>query len=364
MDMMCTGVVGYPPLDLKTMRDMLSMCPPGEVCTVHMNSEGGDAFVSESIRALLAASSTETVCAIEGLCASAAMTIAMGCSRVTMTANSAIMIHRASTGVTGNSSDLASRLQMLEAVDAGLVALYVARTGRSERVVRAWLDAQTWFTAEEALDAGLIDAVMPATAVAANLGGLRAPAHIRAALDASAHVVQTTPMSLLDTIKVKLGLAKDAPEEIVLAAVEAAVTEPAPAAPVAPATLTAEDVARIVGEQLAAQRAAAEASATPDVVAAAHVAAATAAVERFITAGKITPAGRDKALAACSSSVTALNACVAYWESAPVVTGAPVKLSTVETKPTLTAFEQKALKATGISAEAYAKIPGLKRGNS
>lgn len=355
MELMLTGDVGLPPLDQETIRAALA-AQDGTPLKVTMNSGGGDAFVGEAIRAMLVGK--QVTCTIAGMCASAAVTIAMGCSKILMTANSAMMIHRTSVGVYGNADELASRLNLLETLDAGLVALYTARTGKSEKVVRAWLEAETWFTAAEALEAGLIDEVLPAIEVAASVTKAVVPAHIQAALDAPVRVVQAIHMSFLDTIKAKLGLAKDAPEETVLAAVEAAVAEPVKAAPPG---MTVEDVARIVGEQLAAQRQAAEASAV-DVVAQAHTAAATSAVERFITAGKIAPAGRDAAIAACGNSVQALNACVAYWESAAPVVGAPIKVGTVESKVSpLSAFELRLVKESGITAEQYLASKGLSK---
>jgi ATP-dependent Clp protease protease subunit len=46
---------------------------------------------------------------------------------------------------------------LLEKVDGLLVRLH-AKTGKDEdEMCRAWMDAETWFTADEALDIGFVD---------------------------------------------------------------------------------------------------------------------------------------------------------------------------------------------------------------
>ncbi len=363
------GDVGYAPLDQQTISNALKSCPPGEPVRMTMNSGGGDAFAGEAIRAMLATAECTVECTIAGMCASAAVTIAMGCDVVRMTSNSALMIHGASTAVSGNAAELSSRLQLLETLDAGMVALFVARTGRSEKVVQAWLAAETWFTAEEALAVGLIDEVVPAIASASFSLPATAPERIRAALDAQVRVVQAPPMAYPATLLTKLGLAADATDEQVLAALDAAMAAQAqlavepPAATVAPAVpaLTAADVARIVGEQLAAQRAAAEASASPDVIAQAHAAAAASAVERFISEGKISPAARAQALAACGKDVNALNAAVAYWTAASPVIASAAKFVAPTAESTANAkLVDRLLKDSGITKEQYAAAKGLR----
>jgi ATP-dependent Clp protease protease subunit len=56
-----------------------------------------------------------------------------------------------------------------EKVDASIAADYVKKTGKTKRPeIAAWMAAETWFTAQEAKDAGFVDRI---AAVDANGGG-------------------------------------------------------------------------------------------------------------------------------------------------------------------------------------------------
>ena len=56
---------------------------------------------------------------------------------------------------------------MLEKIDGTIAADYLRKTGASVDQVASWMDAETWFTAQEALDAKLVDSIVGAEAAAA-----------------------------------------------------------------------------------------------------------------------------------------------------------------------------------------------------
>jgi hypothetical protein len=63
-----------------------------------------------------------------------------------------------------------------------LVAIYARRTGKPAEEISAWMDAETWYTAEEAIAAGFADRTEKRMAIAAALDPARfhnLPAHLR-----------------------------------------------------------------------------------------------------------------------------------------------------------------------------------------
>jgi hypothetical protein len=73
------------------------------------------------------------------------------------------MIHQAWTIAMGNADDLRATAGLLDKVDGTMIDGYVRRApGKDPNEVKAWMSAETWFDAEEAIDAGFCN--MPSTA--------------------------------------------------------------------------------------------------------------------------------------------------------------------------------------------------------
>lgn len=140
----------------------------GRTFVVHINSPGGDLFEGLAMHAALQAHGGETVCRIEGLCASAASVVAMAGKTVTMASGSELMIHLPSTVAAGDAGDLRQAADQLDHHAKTMAGIYATRTGKPVNEILAALDKETWFTAEEALKWGLIDAVTPSAASVAS----------------------------------------------------------------------------------------------------------------------------------------------------------------------------------------------------
>lgn len=130
--------------------------------TVRISSGGGDVYVGIDImNALKNYDGGEVTVIVESLAASAASFIAVGgADRVLMRGSSEMMIHRAWTFVEGNADDARKTLSDLERQDNKLAAIY---TGKAGGEIQDWLDAmsaETWYTAEEAVAAGLADGIV------------------------------------------------------------------------------------------------------------------------------------------------------------------------------------------------------------
>jgi ATP-dependent Clp protease, protease subunit len=48
---------------------------------------------------------------------------------------------------------------LLEKIEGDYITDYVAKTRKSRSQVRAWMEAETWFTADEAKKAGFVDSI-------------------------------------------------------------------------------------------------------------------------------------------------------------------------------------------------------------
>lgn len=129
--------------------------------TVRISSGGGDVYEGIDIMTALKNHDGKVTVIVESLAASAASFIAVGgADRVLMRPSSELMIHRAWTLTEGNADDARKTLADLERQDNKLAAIYAAKAGGE---IHDWLNAmsaETWYTAEEAVAAGLADAVI------------------------------------------------------------------------------------------------------------------------------------------------------------------------------------------------------------
>lgn len=99
---------------------------------------------------------------VEGLAASAASVIAMA-GKSTISPVGMLMIHNVSVSyISGNHKDLEKYADTLKAWDEALANAYTAKTGKSKEEVIQMMDAETWITADRAVEMGFIDAISTA----------------------------------------------------------------------------------------------------------------------------------------------------------------------------------------------------------
>lgn len=134
--------------------------------SLRINSPGGDVFDARAMATALSQHPAKVTAYIDGWAASAATTIAMAADRIEIAQGGFFMIHNAWAFAVGNKTDLLDLAAVLEKIDQGIAADYVAKTGAELSQVVDWMNAETWFTAEEAVANGFADAVMEATAKA------------------------------------------------------------------------------------------------------------------------------------------------------------------------------------------------------
>lgn len=128
--------------------------------TIHLDSPGGSVTDGLAIYNAIVNYAGVTTVHIDTLCASIATVIACGADRVLANSNSKYMIHRAWTVAMGNCSDFRSMAEIMEMMDMDIAETYAMKAGGS---VEDWLnkmDKETWYDAEAALEAGLVDEII------------------------------------------------------------------------------------------------------------------------------------------------------------------------------------------------------------
>lgn len=131
----------------------------GERAEVEINSGGGEIFAASEIYTALRNYAGGVIVRIVGLAASAASIIAMA-GESEMTPTGMMMIHNVQTEASGDYRQMEHTAGTLRDANHAIISAYVAKTGRPEAEIAAMMDAETWITAERAVELGLVDRVM------------------------------------------------------------------------------------------------------------------------------------------------------------------------------------------------------------
>lgn len=307
-------------------RDISSLAPERDL-TVRINSPGGNVYDGVAILNALRTHPGKVTCVVDGIAASAASVIAMGGDEIVMNRNSEMMLHNGSALVMGGSEDMRKMADRLEQVNANLASIYADKAGGTPEEWRAIMAAETWYSAEEAVTAGLADRVdtgaQDARAIAAKFdlsifahaGRQNAPApRIPQAHQTPLPIVEAEEpqgkepivASLKESVLQKLGLDADADETAIETAIVNLVdrvnTDPEPAEPTLDQAIQIAanaDLATISTEALEALKV--EARAGAEARAQQVRESDERVVDSAIAAGKIAPARRDHHIAALAA---------------------------------------------------------------
>ncbi|MCE2320829.1 Clp protease ClpP [Streptococcus thermophilus] len=131
-----------------------------EEITLNIASNGGDVFAASEIYTMLKASGKRIVVNVQGLAASAASVISMAGDTVRISPTAQIMIHKASTGIRGNSDDLEHQSAVLNSIDESIALAYEMKTGLKQTELLDLMAKETWLNAKTAVDKGFADEIM------------------------------------------------------------------------------------------------------------------------------------------------------------------------------------------------------------
>lgn len=139
---------------------------PSHTINLRVNSPGGSVFAARAMEQALRAHKGKVVVHIDGLAASAATFVSMAGDEIVMSRGAMFMIHKAWTGMWGNAEDLRKEADLLDKIDGTLAETYADKTGKDIAAITEWMAAETWFTAQEALEAGFATSIAEAEAKA------------------------------------------------------------------------------------------------------------------------------------------------------------------------------------------------------
>lgn len=255
---------------------------------VRVNSYGGDLLQGLAIMNLLRAHPADVTVEVMGIAASAATFIVAGADRVIMREGSFLMIHNPFTVAIGTADEMQSTAAALGKMEEEMANVYLSGMRKRKKYedltdekalaqIRDWMNSETWFTSQEAVDNGFADEVdkgaqaetdtaIQTAAAASNDTAMQYRNTPQRVLNLIAHTKTTDTMSkeksILDKISDLLNPAK-AEAEAAESAPASEVTEPA-ADPVEEARKTLEAAGFTVTEKAVEPEAApAEAKAEP-----------------------------------------------------------------------------------------------------
>ena len=140
--------------------DLNSFLKKNTEATVRIHTPGGSVFDGNLIFNTLANSKSNIHIIIDGLAASMGSILILAGKKVSMAENAFIMIHEPSGGIEGNAKAFESGAKLLRSIESNFIKKFVAKTKKEEDDVKAWMDGDNWFSADEALENGLIDEII------------------------------------------------------------------------------------------------------------------------------------------------------------------------------------------------------------
>ena len=142
----------------KDVTKALETLGENETVDVYINSSGGSVFAGSEIYATLREHHDKVKIHVVGIAASAASVVACaGQSDISPTAM--LMIHNSSSACRGDYHAMDKESEVLQQVNKAIASAYVAKTGMSEQEALELMDRESWITASQAVEYGLIDSI-------------------------------------------------------------------------------------------------------------------------------------------------------------------------------------------------------------
>ena len=173
-----TEIAIYSDIDSQTgfgpqaLRDALAEADGGPM-TIRLNSEGGNVIDGLACYNLLRSYDGETTVVIDGMALSIASLVVCGADKVQMAENAWLMVHNPHNQVAGDGDDLRDMAGLLDGMTSQLATVYAAKSKKPKEEILRLMDAETWMTGPQALEAGFVDEVTASLEVAAEFDASR-----------------------------------------------------------------------------------------------------------------------------------------------------------------------------------------------
>ncbi|MED1205841.1 head maturation protease, ClpP-related [Heyndrickxia acidicola] len=163
----------YADSDVSAMTFKNDLDALGSVSTInlHLNSPGGSVFDGMAIGAMLKQNSAQVNVYIDGLAASIASVIAMSGDTIFMPSNAMMMVHQPWSMVIGSAEEMRKQADTLDKISASMKQTYLFKAGDklNEETLDTLLNNETWLSAQDCINYGLADEILPANQVAASI---------------------------------------------------------------------------------------------------------------------------------------------------------------------------------------------------
>lgn len=150
---------GWWGVSAKEVAQALDVLGDVDQLVVRVNSPGGDAFEGRAIMNLLRAHQARCIAVVDGLAASAASYVAVGCDETVMAPGTELMIHDTHVIIYGDEAALLKEAAVVGSISRSGAELYADVAGGTVEEWRQRQKDETWFTASEAVAIGLADRV-------------------------------------------------------------------------------------------------------------------------------------------------------------------------------------------------------------
>lgn len=130
---------------------------------MHVHSYGGSITEGNLIFNGMRGSEIPVDIVVDGIAASMAALLIPAADKAYMCENAFLMFHAPAAAYTsgrGTASEHKKVANVLEAQQDFFIKALMGKTGKSRKEVEKWMDGDNWFSAQQALDAGIIDGIV------------------------------------------------------------------------------------------------------------------------------------------------------------------------------------------------------------
>lgn len=153
-------------ISAKALIKELKGIPNDAVVNFHVNSVGGSVWDGIAIYNAIKDMPNKKTVFVEGLAASIASIIALAGDAIHMCIGSMMMIHNAWTFAAGDANSLEEEAERLRKVNESLIDIYEKETNLNRDEIAEYMNAETWLSAEEAVELGFATTMDEVSAVA------------------------------------------------------------------------------------------------------------------------------------------------------------------------------------------------------
>lgn len=135
-------------------------CKGANEVDVYLHTQGGDVSEGTLMYNHIKGCGLPVNVYIVGVCCSMGTVIMMAAKRVYMCENSYLMVHAPQGGCFGTAGMMEKAAKGLRGMEKNFKKIYATKTGKNEKEIEELLVGDNWFTAQEAVDAKLIDGIV------------------------------------------------------------------------------------------------------------------------------------------------------------------------------------------------------------